>query len=346
MWGSLVIGARARATAGVAVILCGLASIAAADPVADFYRGKTITISVGFTAGGGYDMHARLLARHLGKHVPGAPAIVVKNAPGAAGLNLVNTLYNTAPRDGTELATFDRAIPLDPLLDGSKARFDALKLGWIGSTDRDASTCLSWHTARVRSLDDLMTHELIVGATGSVGDAVSFPRILNATLGTRFRVITGYPGSSEALMAMERGETQGFCSMGYATLAVMRPHWLRDGKVNIFVQLALRKSTDLPHVPLALDLARTDADRQALELIVSPNELARPFAAPPALPPERRAALRRAFDATVNDPEYRAEAAQRGIHTHLVGGAEVEDILRRVYAMPPEIVARVREAVR
>jgi hypothetical protein len=198
----------------------------------------------------------------------------------------------------------------------------------------------------VRTIEDLTSQELIVGATGSIGDAVSFPRILNATLGTRFRVIPGYPGSAEALMAMERGETQGFCSMGFATLAAVRPQWLRDRKVNIFVQLALRKNADHPDVPLALDLARTAADRAALELIVSPNEFARPFAAPPAVPAERVAALRQAFDATLNDPEYLAEAEKRGLHVQLVTGAQVSEILNRVYVLPRQVVERVREAVR
>jgi tripartite-type tricarboxylate transporter receptor subunit TctC len=319
---------------------------AAADTVADFYRGKTLTISVGFTAGGGYDMHARLLARHLSRHVPGAPGIVVKNVPGAAGLGLVNSLYNASPRDGTEIATFDRAIPLDPLLDGSKTRFDALKLSWIGSTDSDASTCFAWHTSRVKTIDDLLKEELIVGATGSIGDAVSFPRLLNATLGTKFRVITGYPGSAEALIAVERGETQGFCSMGFATLEVTRPQWVRERKVNVLVQLALQKNRDHPEVPLAGDLAKTAADRQAIELIVSPNLFARPFTAPPGVPAERVEALRKAFDATVTDPEFVTEADKRGMHVQLVTGQEIEDVLRRVYAMPKEIVERVREAVK
>jgi tripartite-type tricarboxylate transporter receptor subunit TctC len=314
--------------------------------VADFYRGKTITISVGFSAGGGYDLHARTLARVLAKHVPGSPRIVVKNVPGAAGLVLANSLYNVLPKDGTELATFDRAIPLEPLLDPAQAHFDALKMNWIGSTDNDASTCYAWHTAPVKTLQDLMKRELIVGATGSIGDAVSFPRILNVTVGTKFKVVTGYPGSTEALLAMERGETQGFCSMGFSTLEVSKPQWVRDHSVNILVQLALKKNKDHMDVPLALDFAKSPTDRQMLELIVSPNLFARPFVAGPGVPVDRVQALRQAFNDTMTDPEYVADTAARKMHVQLVKGDEIQAVLQRVYGMPKDIVERVKAAIK
>src|SRR5260370_36281623 len=298
----------------LALLALTTAAPAVAQSVADFYRGRTVTISVGLSAGGGYDLHARVLAKYFGRHLPGAPAIVVKNSPGAGGLTLVNSLYSALARDGTELATFERGILLEPLLEASQARFDPLRFNWIGSTDNDASTCLSWHTAAVKTMDDVMRADLIVGGTGSTAIANTFPRVLNAVLGTKFRVIPGYPGANEALLAMERGETQGFCSLGFATLEAIRPGWMVDRKVNIFVQLALRKSSEHPEVPLALDLAKTPSDRQAIALIVSPNLFARPFAAPPGVPPDRLEALRKAFDETVGDPDYLAEAAERALH--------------------------------
>lgn len=325
--------------------LCG-SPASAEDAVASFYRGKTINISVGFSAGGGYDLNARTLARVFGRHVPGNPNVIVKNVPGAAGLVLVNALYNVLPQDGTELATFDRAIPLEPLLDPSKAKFDVLKLNWIGSTDNDASTCMSWHTAPVKTLDDLMKTELVVGGTGPLGDAVSFPRVLNATIRTKFKLVTGYPGSSEALLAMERGETQGFCSMGFATLEATRPDWVREHKVNIFVQLALQKNKDHPEVPLALDYAKTPADRQMIELIVSPNLFARPFGAGPDVPEDRVRALRRAFNESMMDPEFLADAAARRMHVQLVKGEEIDAILRRIYSMPKSVVEHVEAIVK
>jgi tripartite-type tricarboxylate transporter receptor subunit TctC len=329
----------------LAWFLCAPAARADSQAVADFYRGKTVTISVGLSAGGGYDLHARLLAKYFGKHLPGAPAVVVKNAPGAGSLTLVNALFATLPHDGTELATFERGITLEPLLESQQARFDPLKLGWIGSSDNDASTCLAWHTAAVKSMDDAMRQELIVGGTGSTAIANTFPRLLNAVLGTKFRVIPGYPGANDALLAMERGETQGFCSLGFSTLEAIRPDWVREHKVNIFVQLALQKNREHADVPLVLDFAKTEADRAALALIVSPNLFARPFAAPPGIPAERLAALREAFDATVNDPEYLAEAKARALHVELVTGAELDTVMRRIYATPNEIVVRVRQAV-
>jgi tripartite-type tricarboxylate transporter receptor subunit TctC len=348
MWEPIMMGRKLRFVGTILALMLarmGVAPPAAAQSAADFYRGRTVTISVGLSAGGGYDLHARVLARYLGKHLPGAPAIVVKNAPGAGGLTLVNALYSTLARDGTELATFERGILLEPLLDAAKARFDPLRFGWIGSTDNDASTCLSWHTSPVKTMDDVMRQELIVGGTGSTAIANTFPRVLNAVLGTKFRVVPGYPGANEALLAMERGETQGFCSLGFSTLEAIRPGWLADRKVNVFVQLALQKSSEHPEVPLALDFARSEADHRAIELIVSPNLFARPFAAPPGVPADRLKALRQAFDETVTDPDYLAEAKARGLHIDLVPGAELDNVLRRIYATPKDVVTRVQGAV-
>jgi tripartite-type tricarboxylate transporter receptor subunit TctC len=337
---------RHAAFAGLILsLVLACTALASAQSVADFYRGKTVTVTVGLAAGGGYDLHARVLAKYLGRHIPGMPAVVVKNSPGAGGLALVNALSSSVSRDGTEIATFDRGIALDPLFGGSQVRFDPLKLGWLGSTDNDASTCLSWHTSAVKTMDNVMRTPLIVGGTGATAVANTFPRVLNAVLGTKFVIIPGYPGAADALVAMERGETQGFCSLGFSTLEALRPEWVRDRKVNVFVQLALEKSPDHPDVPLALDFARTEADRQAIALIVSPNLFARPFAAPPGLPGERLEALRHAFDDTVRDPDYLAEAKARALHIELVTGAELEAVLRRLYATPPEIVARVKAAV-
>jgi tripartite-type tricarboxylate transporter receptor subunit TctC len=338
--------ARASRSLWPALALLMLASPAAAQSVADFYRGKSITLSVGLTAGGGYDLHARVLARHLGRHVPGAPSIVVKNVPGAAGLTLMNALYNSIPRDGTEIATFDRSIPLDALFESPGARFDPLKFGWLGSTDNDPSTCLSWYTSPVKTIEDVMRQELIVGGTGSTAVAVTFPRILNAVLGTKFRVVPGYPGAAEALIAMERGETQGFCSLGFSTLEALRPDWVRDRKVNIFVQLAVKKRPDRPEIPLALDLAKTEADRQAIALIVSPNLFARPFAGPPGIPADRLEALRTAFNETLADPEYIAEAKMRALHVELVTARELEEVLQKIYQTPKSVIARVKDAVK
>jgi hypothetical protein len=285
-----------------------------------------------------------MLARHMAKHLPGSPTIIVKNMPGGSGLSLINNMYNTAPRDGTEFATFDRAIPLEPLFESKEARFDPLKMNWIGSSDNDGSTCVAWRDAAVKTFDDLMTHQLVVGATGSVGIAYTFPRVANEVLGTQFKIINGYPGSSDVMLSMERGETQGFCSSGFATMELNRPEWVREKKINYLVQVAMTKENDHPDVPLALDYAKTPADRQALELVISPTLMARPFVAPPEVPAERVAALREAFNATLNDPEYLADAAQSRLQVRLVKGGDIEELLRRLYATPKAVVDRVTKA--
>ena len=305
-----------------------------------------MTIFVGFSAGGGYDLHARILARHMVKHLPGAPTIIVKNAPGGSGLSLINQLYNTAPRDGTQFATVDRAIPLEPLIEGGHARFDPLKMNWIGSSDNDGSTCLAWHDAAVKTFDDLKTQELIVGATGSVGIAYSFPRVANVVLGTKFKIINGYPGSTDVMLSMERGETQGFCSSGFATMELNRPEWVKEGKINYLVQLAMEKDPNHPDVPLALDYAKSEADRQALELVISPTLMARPFMAPPDVPADRVDALRAAFDATLADPDYLADAAKSRLQVQWVKGRAVEALLKRLYATPKDAVDRVANALK
>jgi tripartite-type tricarboxylate transporter receptor subunit TctC len=339
---------RPAMTAVTALLGAGIlyTQAAAQDAVANFYRGRTITISVGFTAGGGYDLHARTLARHFGKHVPGNPTVLVKNVPGAAGLVLVNQLYNTLAKDGTEMAIFDRSIPLEPLTNPDRARFDSLRLNWIGSSDDDVSTCFSWRTARVKTFDDLLRHDLIVGGTGTGGNATIYPKMANALLGAKFKIVPGYPGSTEVLLAMERGEAEAFCSMGFVTLEVAKPQWVRDRLVNIFIQFGVRKNKDHLDVPLALDLAKTVEDRQALEFVVSPNLFARPFAAPPDVPPERVKALREAFNATLTDPDYLAEAASRKMQVILVKAEEIDAVLKRVYAMPKSIIERVSNALK
>jgi tripartite-type tricarboxylate transporter receptor subunit TctC len=325
-------------------VLCA-APRAEAESVADFYRGKTVTISVGFSAGGGYDLHARMLARHMVKHLPGAPTIIVKNSPGGSGLTLINQIYNTAPRDGTQFATVDRSIPLEPLF-ASKALFDPLKMNWIGSSDNDGSTCLAWRDAAVKTFDDVRKEELIVGATGSVGIAYAFPRVSNVVLGTKFKIINGYPGSTDVMLSMERGETQGFCSSGFATMELNRPEWVKQGKINYLVQLAMEKDASHPDVPLALDYAKTEADRQALELVISPTLMARPFMAPPDVPADRVEALRAAFDATLADPEYLADAAKSRLQVQLVKGRAIDTLLKRLYATPTDVVERVTKALK
>ncbi|MDB5650160.1 MAG: tripartite tricarboxylate transporter family receptor [Hyphomicrobiales bacterium] len=321
-------------------------SVASADPVADFYRGRTLSILVGFGPGGGYDLTARTLARYFGRHIPGEPNVVVRNVPGAAGLVLANSLYNLSPRDGTEIGTFNRTIPLDPMLDGTKSQFDAQKFSWIGSTSNEVSTCVAWHTAPVKTIQDAMTTELVVAGTGPAADAVMYPRLMNDILGTKFKMVTGYQGAADSIMAMERGEAQSFCAWTWGSLTATHGDWLRNRTVNVLVQFGLRKHADHPEIPLVLDLAKTTKDRQALELMMSPLLFARPFAAPPGIPQERLTALRKAFDATVRDPDFLADAGKQGLEIDLVTGAEIETVLARLYVTPADVVDRVKAALK
>ena len=335
---------RCSFVVGSVLALAGI-GVAHADPVEDFYRDKTITISVGFGPGGGYDLHARTLARHIGRFIPGHPNVIVKNAPGGAGLTLVNTLNTIAPRDGTELATFDRSIPLEPLIGKAHSSFDPLRMSWIGSTTREVSTCVAWESAKVTTIEDLRTKGLVTSGTGPSADVVVYPRVMNAILGTRFQIVMGYKDSAEALLAMQRGETQGFCAWGWSTINATHPDWLRDGKIKVLVQFGFQKDAGHPEIPLVLDLARNDNDRTALELVIAPQMFARPFAGPPGIPAERLAALRKAFDETVRDPAYLADAQGLGIEISLVTGREIDDLLAKIYQTPRATVERVRAAL-
>ena len=309
---SSVVGCLVGCTVGLVAT-----DAAAQDAVASFYRGKTITIGVGFTAGGGYDLHARTLARHIGKHVPGNPNIVVKNVPGAAGLILANQLFNTAPKDGTEIATFDRAIPLEPLVAPERARFDTLKLNWIGSTDNDVSTCFSWHASPVKTFADVLKRELLVGGTGTGGNAHFYPKVLNAVLGAKFKVIPAIPARPRS------------CSRWSAVRPRASARWVSSRSNSPGpIGCATRRSTSSfssasPRTRTTwtcrwrIDLAKTEADKQAIEFVVSPNLFARPFVAPPGVPAERVAALRKAFNATLR----RSRLSRRGEAAENAGAA-------------------------
>jgi tripartite-type tricarboxylate transporter receptor subunit TctC len=328
-----------------ACILLSLAAFAAqADPVEEFYRGRQLSLYIGFDAGGGYDLTARALAQHMGRHLPGNPTIVPRNMPGAGSLKLANYLYGVAPRDGSEFGLFARTMPLEPLI-GKDATFDARRFGWLGSPSNEVSTCVAWHTAPVQSAQDLLTTELITGGTGASSPSTVFPNILNAVLGTRIRVINGYGGSTDALLAMERGEVTGNCAWGWVPMKATKGDWLRDRKITVLLQLGMKKAPDHPEVPLALDLARTDKDRQLLELVFAPQIFARPFTAPPGLAPERLAALRRAFAATLTDPAFLRDADRQQLEIDFVSPQEIEALLARLYASPPDLIARAAAAM-
>ncbi len=329
-----------------AISACLLSFSVQADPISDFYTGRTINMMVGFGPGGGYDLYARLLARHLGAHIAGHPNVVVQNVPGAAGLGLANSLYNVAAKDGTVFGTFNRTIPLEPLLEGAKAQFDPLKFNWLGSPSNEVSACVGWHSARAKSIDDLRTTEMLMAGTGPAADATMYPTLFSNVLGLKFKVVNGYQGAADSILAMERGEVEGFCPWGWASIQSSHPDWLRDHKINVLMQLGMRKHPAHPEVPLVLDLAKTQADRQALELMLSPTLYARPFAAPPGVPADRLRALRTAFKETTEDQAFLADAEKSKLEIEYVSDREIIAVLKQTYATPKDVVERTKSALK
>jgi tripartite-type tricarboxylate transporter receptor subunit TctC len=331
--------------------LCGVAfavSIldqAKADPVADFYRGRNVNLYIGYSVGGGYDNYARVLARHLGNHIPGNPSILPQNMPGAGSLRALNYLYNAAPKDGTAIAMFGRGLAMEPLIGSSPTQFDARKLIWLGSGSDEISLCGTWHASRVKTWSDMLTIPFTVGGEGSGSDPDIFAAMLKNVFGVKLRIVSGYPGSAEVALAVERGEVDGRCGWSLSSLRQMRPDWLATKQFNAIVQLNLKKSPDLPDVPGITEYARTQTQQQILKLVLSRQNMARPFAAPPGVPADRAQALRQAFDRTMTDRQFIDEARAAGLEVNPVSGVEIERLVGEIYQTPPDVVAEAKAAV-
>jgi tripartite-type tricarboxylate transporter receptor subunit TctC len=331
---------RAFARFAAGALLALFSTVAGAQGVADFYRGKTVELYIGYSVGGGYDLYARYLARHMGKHIPGNPVVVPKNMEGAGSLRLANWLYNIAPKDGTVFGAIGRGTGFDPLLGNKAAQFDATKYTWIGSANNEVSICVAWHTSGITRFEELQSKPLIVGGTSASADTDQFPKITNGVLGTKMRVITGYPGGNEIGLAMERGEVQGRCGWSWSSVKSTHQKWHDEKKFNILVQLALDKHPELPHIPLIVDLAKNEEQRQILRLIFARQVMGRPFVAPPNLPSERTEALRKAFMDTMQDHEFLADAEKAQLEITPVHGAGIEKLVKETHATSPEIAAK------
>jgi tripartite-type tricarboxylate transporter receptor subunit TctC len=315
---------------------------AAQDQVADFYKGRQVTVVVGYGPGGSASFYAQALAHHVGRYLPGNPSVVVQHVPGAGGLLAANSIYNIVPRDGTVLAITGRTVGIEPLIGNSNAKFDGRKFNWIGTANVEYTTCLSWHTSPVKTLQDAMTKVLVVGGTGADATDVVFPKAVNKLVGTKLKIVVGYQSSAEMNLAMERGELEGNCGLGWTIVKRRKPEWLRERKINILFQMALRKHPDLPDVPLISDSTRTPEDRQVFDFLFAPQEMGRPFFAPPGVPPERVRALRDAFERALKDPAFLAEADKLGLEVQHGGGEAIDRLLERVYATPKEVIERVK----
>jgi tripartite-type tricarboxylate transporter receptor subunit TctC len=317
----------------------------AQDDVAGFYRGKQLRLVVGTGPGGGYDLFARAVARRIGNHIPGNPTVIVQNQATAAGLVMVNQLYSLGPKDGTVIAAPVNGIPTAPLLEPGAARFDAARLNWIGSTNRETYVAYAWHAARVQSLADLMQRELIVGATAAGTTLVDFPLVTNKFVGTRFKVVRGYDSTPQINVAMERGEVEGIGGIGWQSVKTQISKWIAEKKITVIAQYGLHRDPELAAAPTMIELAKTDADRQALTMMFARTEYGRPYFVPPDVPAARVEALRRAFDATMKDPEFIADAAQLQLELSPATGEEVQALVAKLAGTPADIAARVRAAL-
>jgi tripartite-type tricarboxylate transporter receptor subunit TctC len=340
-----VLLAAAVAVAAAVAAAAAAAPARAADDAASFYRGKQIRFVVGTAPGGTYDILARIVARHMGAHIPGHPLIIVQNLPTAGGLVMTNELYALGPKDGTAIGVPINGIPTAPLLNPAAAHFDASKLIWIGSTNREPYVTYVWHTAPVQSLGELLKRQLVVGATTPGTTMVDFPRLTNAILGTRFKIVPGYRSTPQLNQAMERGETEGVGALGWAAVKAQVPQWITQKKIKVIAQFGFEPSAELADVPLMLGLAKAERDRQALAMLFARTEYGRPYFLPPGVPPQRIAALRRAFDATMKDEGFIADAAKIGLKPDPMTGEALQAMIAKLAETPPDIVARVRAAL-
>ncbi len=321
--------------------------VRAQQSVADFYRGKSVDVYIGLSAGGVYDISARLLSRHMGKYIPGNPTLVPRQMEGAAGLRLANWLYQLGPKDGTAIGTFARGTAFNTMLGIPGAQFEATKYNWIGSTNDEVSICAAWHTSGVTKFEQLYDKELIVGSTGGSGDDEQFPKLIKGVLGAKLRTVSGYPGGNEIKMAMEKGEVNGRCGWSWSSVKSTEAHWLKDKSISVFVQLSLRRHPDLPDVPMIMDLARNDEDRQIFKVMFARQVMAWPFAAPPGVPAERVAALRKAFDDTMKDKEFLAEAEKLNLEITPVSGEKMQNLISDLYqTTSPELARKISDMLK
>ena len=319
---------------------------ARAQPAADFYKGKTVDLYIGYSVGGGYDIYARLLARHIGRHIPGNPTIVPRNMEGAGSLRLANWLHRIAPKDGTAFGTIGRGIAFDPLLGGRKAEFKGTEFAWIGSANDEVSLCAAWGSVGITRFEDLYTREMIVGGTGATADTDFFPKIVNGVLGTKMRVISGYPGGNDITLAMQRGEVQGRCGWSWSSIKTNHASWVKDGTLKLLAQLSLEKHEDLPNVPVIMEKVKNDEQRAILRLVFARQVMGRPFLAPPGVPAERVALLRKAFMDTMKDRAFLAEAEKMNLEITPVSGEKVQQLVDEVYRTPAEVLQKAREAAK
>ena len=335
---------RFLALAPLALVVA-LAAPARAQSVEEFYKGRSMPLIIGFSAGSGYDIYARLLARHMGKHIPGNPTILPQNMPGAGSQRAAQYIYSVAPKDGTVFGTMSRSMPVEPLL--GDAKFDGRAFTWIGNIANNNSLCATWHTVGVKTWQDVVTKSYVLGGQGPGSDLDLFGTLLKNVFGAKIKIVSGYPGGNDVNLAMERREVDGRCGWSWDSIKSTRPDWLRDKKIDLLVVFALEKSPEIPaDVPLAIDKVPSEEMRQILRVHLAAQAFGRPFAAPPGIPPDRKAALRAAFDATMKDKEFIAETTKVNLEVSPMPGAEIDRLLAAIYALPPELIEKAKQVMK
>ena len=334
------------ATTGFVALAMTSTSAAAADSVADFYRGKTIEIIIGAAAGGGYDIAGRVVARHMGRHIPGNPTIIVRNMPGATSLIMTNQLYNRVARDGTVMGMPNNTIPLEPrlrlLAATGNVAFDINRFNWVGTPVQEPQVFWVWHTAPANRFEDLKVHKIIMGATAVSSDNYMLPFLMNQTFGTRMEFVTGYQGQNEINLALERGEIQGNTT-GLTNLIVGKPDWIRQRKIRMLVQFGSERVAEIKDVPAVVEFATSQDDREIWQLFISKFRIARPLALPPDVPRERVKALQDAFDATMRDPLFLEDAQKIGLEVNPLGGEAIGNLIVQMQKTSDSLVERLRK---
>jgi tripartite-type tricarboxylate transporter receptor subunit TctC len=334
-----------RYLACVVILLAAmLSTVAQAQTAEEFYKAHPITMLVASGVGGGYDVYAREFAQFWANHIPGHPTIIPKNVPAAGGLAAASTLYNSSERDGSVIGAFTNGAAMDPLFGNPGAHFDALKFEWLGSIGKLESVCFTWHSSPIKTIADARDRVVAVAAAGATSNSAIVPKMLNALIGTRFNPVIGYDTNALA-MAVERGEAEGICGLSWSTVKAARPYWIKNNQLNVLLQIGLTKLAELPDVPSALDLIHDPEGRQVMELVLMRQEAGRPFAAPPDTPPDRVAALRQAFQETLKDPDFIAEADKTQLEIEPMTGQEIANMLAKAYAAPKPIVQRAAALV-
>lgn len=330
---------------GICASLLALGQATRAQSVEDFYRGKTVRFVVGSNTGGSYDSYSRLLAAHIGKHIPGNPTILVENMPGASGTKSTNYIGEVAPKDGSVIGMFNQSMPQRQMFEPDLIKIDLSKFGWIGAMNASTNVFIVWHTTGVKTIEDAKKKQVIMGALSTAGGNSVYPLLLNAFLGTKFKVVLGYVGGNTIQLAMERGEVEGRGAIVWSGLKAGWPHWINEKKVNVLMQVGLTKEPDLQDVPLFTDLARTPEEKAMFRFISSDSLMGFPVTAPPGIPADRLAALRKAFTATMKDPEFLKTVEDRKLEIQPSSGEEVQKIVEDLTRTPKELITKLTTAL-